>query len=385
MTSCCFIVRLRHSHSFIGSASNFLYTQPLAGRSYTLFRKQWVFLIGMAVFNLGSLVSAVAQNSPVFIVGRALQGFGYSFVFTVSLCLFSPPAAWCSLHICFLQGVLAISAASMPVHFLPIMTSLMNCAYGGGTIMGPLIGGALTSKLSWRWCFWINLPPGGAAMVIIALWCKPPVVKQTQPFWKRIISMDWPGAGLLLCGTTCLLVALQEGGIRTPWASARIGGLFAGFVVSLLLFLALQVWLGDEASLSMRLLRSRNIGLTSLMNFTCGATYYSILYFVPICEDRVQGSSIGQRTDDVLSLRLPSDLGFLAPAVWRADPGDNSTFHGGRYRRRLFRHTLWLLSPSDARRDRLHLDWFGLVVDYERVHDNERMGWLPSAHCHRHG
>ncbi|KAK4055977.1 hypothetical protein OIO90_002971 [Microbotryomycetes sp. JL221] len=186
------------------------------------------------------------------------------------------------------------------------MTSLMNMAYGGGTILGPLIGGALTDKLSWRWCFWVNLPPGGLAMIIIAIWCNPPVVKQTLPVWKRLVLMDWPGAGLLVGAATCLLVALQEGGIKTPWGSGRIIGLLVGFVVMLVLFFVLQWYLGEESSISLRLLRGRGIGFTSIVNFTCGATYYSVLYYVPIYFQAILGSSPLRSGVQTLAIIIPN-------------------------------------------------------------------------------
>ncbi|KAM0787384.1 hypothetical protein ACM66B_003469 [Microbotryomycetes sp. NB124-2] len=258
---------------------------PAASRAYTFFNKKWTFLFGMFVFNLGSLVSAVAPNSPVFIIGRALQGFGYSFCFT---------------------GVLYISAVSMPLHILPIMTSGMNLAYGAGTIMGPLVGGALTDRLGWQWCFWINLPPGGVTMVIILFFCNPPVEKQTLSVFKRLLLMDWPGAGLLLGSTTCLLVALQEGGVKTPWDSGRIIGLLVGFSVMLVAFVVLQYFLGEEASISLRLLRGRAIGMTSLVNWCCGATYYSVLYFVPIYFQAILGFSPLKSGVATLALILPN-------------------------------------------------------------------------------
>lgn len=129
----------------------------------------------------------------------------------------------------------------------------------------------------------INLPPGAVTMVIIVLWCNPPPIKQTLNVRQRIARMDWTGAALLLGACICLLIALQEGGILTPWRSAKIIGLLVGFVLLLIAFFILQVWLGDSGSISTRLFRNRSIAFTALENFCCGATYYSVLYYVPIC------------------------------------------------------------------------------------------------------
>lgn len=123
------------------------------------FSQKRVFVFALVLFEGGSLLSALAHSSPVFIVGRALQGAGYAGLFI---------------------GVLSIGSASLPVALQPIYTSIIGAAYGLGACLGPLIGGgedlftripsivstltymlpsfaAVTSKLSWRWAFWVAL------------------------------------------------------------------------------------------------------------------------------------------------------------------------------------------------------------------------------------
>lgn len=113
------------------------------------------------------------------------------------------------------------------------------------------------------------------------------------------MRMDWGGAVLLLGSTVCLLLALQvsqlsrsfasfkstdilstlqRGGISDPWGSSTIIGLLVGFVVIFAVFLAFETWLGDRSSISMRLLRSRNLGVLALgPQFACGVTFYSLI------------------------------------------------------------------------------------------------------------
>ncbi|GAA5962363.1 hypothetical protein JCM21900_005096 [Sporobolomyces salmonicolor] len=244
--------------------------QPLFGRAYHFFPQKWVFLFAFCVFELGSLVAALATSSAMLIAGRAIQGLGYAGLFI---------------------GVLAISANSLPIRMQALMTSLMNFAYGFGTVVGPLIGGALTSKLSWRWCFWVNLLPSPFVFVIIFFFCNPPRIPQTLSVRERLVRMDWVGAFLLLGATVCLLLALQEGGITTPWRSSKIIGLLVGFCVIFLAFLALQAYLGEKSSISMRLIRTRNMAAASFVNFASGSSYYSMLYYIPIFFQTVEGSS----------------------------------------------------------------------------------------------
>ena len=120
----------------------------------------------------------------------------------------------------------------------------------------------------------------------------PPPLRQTLSVRQRIARMDWAGAACLLGALICLLTALQEGGIIMPWRSSKIIGLLVGFGLLMISFFALQVYLGDSGSISTRLLRNRSIAFTAAENFACGSTYYSILYWVPLCESAVRRSEI---------------------------------------------------------------------------------------------
>ncbi|GAA6020833.1 hypothetical protein JCM10207_001672 [Rhodosporidiobolus poonsookiae] len=274
--------------------------QPLAGRAFQFFPQKWVFLLSLAIFLVGNVVAAVAQSSAVLILGRAIQGLGYSGLFI---------------------GILAIAANTLPIRWQAIVTSLMNLSYGTGTVLGPLAGGALTTNLSWRWCFWIGLIIGAVPLVLIVLFCNPPLIPQTLSVRERLIRMDWGGAFLLLGSLICLLIALQEGGITTPWSDSKIIGLLVGFVVILIAFFALQIWLGEKSSISMRLLlRDRSMAATSLVNWTCGAGYY---YFQAIRGDSPVDAGINllpiifsNMAAGIIAGWTVKHFGLFHPAMW---------------------------------------------------------------------
>ncbi|EPQ52853.1 MFS general substrate transporter [Gloeophyllum trabeum ATCC 11539] len=244
--------------------------QPLFGRLYGFFSLKLVFIASTAVFEIGSLICALARNSPTFIVGRAIAGIGVAGVYI---------------------GVLVIVSVMMPLDRKSLAGGLIGAIYGIGAITGPLIGGALTAKVTWRWCFWLNLPIGGVTLGIIFLFLHEPHRPQTESIPRRLMSIDWLGITLLHGSVISLLIALQNGGVRDAWGAGVTIAELVVFGVLLLGFVALQVFLGERAAIPVRLLKNRTILAATTHNFAIGATYFSLAYFLPIYFQAILGTS----------------------------------------------------------------------------------------------
>lgn len=162
------------------------------GRVYTFFNVKYVFLSCIGLFELGSLVCGTAPNSTALILGRAISGMGATGLFS---------------------GAITIMVHVLPLANRPAYMGAFGSIFGLASIAGPLLGGVFTSKVSWRWCFFINLPIGGVAMAVIFVLLKLPEKQTTSRSWKeKLLRLDPLGNLFLVPSIVCLLLALQWGG-----------------------------------------------------------------------------------------------------------------------------------------------------------------------------
>ncbi|KAL8897926.1 MAG: hypothetical protein Q9207_006957 [Kuettlingeria erythrocarpa] len=244
---------------------------PLAGKIYLFFPKKIVYLTYIGIFEIGSLVCALAPTSNALIVGRAISGFGASGIFA---------------------GSLIIVATVAPLHKRPLLTGLTNGTFGASQIIGPLIGGAFAQNVTWRWCFWINLPAGAVSAALIVFYLH--LQKSTQektPMKQKIRDLDLPGFALFAGAMTMLLLALQWGGVVYAWKSSAVIGLFVGFGLEFVIFLGWQWYAGNSALVPPRLFRYRTVVLAAGACLIAPGGVATIIYYLPIWFQAVRGAS----------------------------------------------------------------------------------------------
>ncbi|UZP37722.1 hypothetical protein NXS19_005538 [Fusarium pseudograminearum] len=201
------------------------------GTIYKYFNVKFAYLGAVFIFEIGSLISAVAPSSVAFIVGRAIAGIGTAGLFS---------------------GSIVILSLIMPLEKRPLAFGLIGGMWGIASVAGPLLGGAFTEHATWRWCFYINLPIGGIAMIIVFFFVH--VNRNTSDsvnmtFMDRIRKLDLAGAAIFIPAIVCLLLALQWGGADYAWSNSRIIGLFCGFGAMIAIFIGIQFWKGDQGTL----------------------------------------------------------------------------------------------------------------------------------------
>lgn len=262
------------------------------GKLYTFFSIKWVFLGAIGVFELGSLICGVAPTSAALIVGRAIAGVGTAGIFS---------------------GALIIIAHSVPLHKRPIYTGLIGAMYGIASVAGPLLGGVFTDKVSWRWCFYINLPIGAITVVGIAFFFKSPRREKVANLtvMEKLKQFDPWGTAAFMPAIICLLLALQWGGSQYAWRNGRIIALFVLFGVLIITFIVLQFVQGDRATLPPRIMKQRSVAFGSWYSLTIGAGFFVLIFYLPIWFQAIKGVSAVQSGIN----NLPMILGVVILSI----------------------------------------------------------------------
>ncbi|WP_375508306.1 MDR family MFS transporter [uncultured Caballeronia sp.] len=255
---------------------------PLYGKFGDLFGRKVVIQAAILIFLAGSILCGVAQDMTQLIVLRALQGLGGGGLMVVTM---------------------AAIADVIPPAERGRYQGLFGGVFGLATVLGPLLGGFIVEHLSWRWIFYINVPLGVVALIVIGLVFKPHVTHVKH-------KIDYMGAAFLATSLTCIILFTSQGGTLLPWSSPQLWFTLALGVIAMGGFIY-EERLADEPIMPLGLFKERTFILSGMIGFIIGFSLFGATTFLPLYLQVAKGSTPSQAGLQI----LPMMAGVLSTSI----------------------------------------------------------------------
>ncbi|ORY41978.1 MFS general substrate transporter [Rhizoclosmatium globosum] len=233
----------------------------LYGKLADLFGRKWVFVFSMVVFEIGSLLCGAAKDMSMLILGRAVAGIGGGGIFTIAFIIISDIAV---------------------IEDRPKYQGMVGGIYGLATIIGPLAGGAFSDHVSWRWCFYINLPLGLVAVPAVVWYLRLPSPPGTLV--EKFKRIDILGTVLIFLIVAAVITPTQFGGSVWAWSSPQVIILYIVTAVLLAAFIYVERSLAAEPI-------SRSVSAILGAGLAVGAAFVGAIYYISLFFQIVNGDS----------------------------------------------------------------------------------------------
>jgi EmrB/QacA subfamily drug resistance transporter len=233
---------------------------PVVGKLSDLYGRRSFYLAGLVVFMIGSVVSGSAQAFWMLILGRGIQGLGMGTLMPLS------------------QTVIG---DMIPARQRGKYQGIMGSVFGVSSVVGPITGGWITDSWGWRALFFVMVPIGLAALVLIARFLH-------LPFQRREAKVDMTGIVTLTVGLVTTLLATSWGGTTYGWASPQILGLYAVGALALVTFVLVERR-AEEPVVPLRLFRSSVFTLSIVASFGIAMVMFGAMIYIPVFAQGVVG------------------------------------------------------------------------------------------------
>ncbi|MGC2234911.1 MAG: MDR family MFS transporter [Pyrinomonadaceae bacterium] len=258
-------------------------TVPVWGKLSDLYGRRLLYQIGIGVFLLGTLLSGLSTSMTMLIIFRAIQGLG--------------AGALIPLGMTIIGDIFTLEERAR-------MQAYFSGVWGLSSVIGPIVGGFITDQISWRWVFFVNLPIGIIAALIIGFALKEPKLTEKP-------KIDYAGAALLMIAISLLMLAMVEGGgsIATLFSTENLLIIFAAIVL-----LAIFGWVEKNAQdpiIPFELFRNRMVSVSVAAGFLAGVAMFGAISFVPLF---AQGA-LGLTATAAGSLLTPLMLSWVLMSV----------------------------------------------------------------------
>ncbi|KAK8197326.1 major facilitator superfamily domain-containing protein [Phyllosticta capitalensis] len=257
-------------YTWIGSAFNLAAAAatPIWGKLSDIFGRKPALLAANIFFLIGSLIAALSINIGMLIVARAIQGVGGG-------------------GLIILVNIVISDLFSMRTRGQYF--GIIGMVWALASALGPVIGGAFTTNVSWRWCFYINLPLDGLAFGIILFFLD--IETPKTPLVEGLKAIDWLGALTVIGGTLMLLLGLEFGGASFPWDSATVICLLIFGAVTIGLFLVIEWKIPAYPIMPIRIFKKGTNLAALAVCFFHGFVFISATYYLPLYFQAVRGAS----------------------------------------------------------------------------------------------